>query len=128
METFELAKEYLTSKRYKILDEDREAGHIAFRYQMNTIHFIGYSDDSNFFYLSLPGMSDIKDENMLQVKENCHKINRDTKLVKLYVLDDVLVVATEIYYLAKDDFTFQMTNALQHLIAAKVKYYQLCEV
>lgn len=127
MDTFELAKEYLTSKQYKILDEDRKEGHIAFRYQMNTIHFIGNADDNNFFYLSLPGVNDVTEDNLPQVKELCHKINRETKLVKLYVLDDVLVVATEIYYLAKEDFVFQMTNALKHLIAAKIKYYKLCE-
>lgn len=39
MNTFELAKAFLASHRYQILDEDSSDGHIAFRFQMNTIHF-----------------------------------------------------------------------------------------
>lgn len=123
MGTFELAKEYITSRRYKVLDED--GGHIAFRFQMNTIHFVGYSDDSHFFYLSLPCMDEVTGDNLAQIKEKCHIINRDAKLVKLYILNDILVAAAEIYYLAQEDFIFQMSNALKHLVGAKAMYSKL---
>ena len=42
-------------------------------------------------------------------------------------VNDVILAATEIYYLAEDDFKFQMLNALKHLIAAKVMYKKLDE-
>ena len=57
---------------------------------------------------------------MAQVKENCNQINQEIKLVKFYVLNDLIVAAAEAFYLDENDFKFQMRNALKHLVAAKV--------
>lgn len=127
MGTFELAKEFIANQRYQVLDEDGTDGHIAFRYQMNTIHFWGNPDDEHFFFMTLPNFTDVTEDNLSQVKENCHQVNREAKLVKLYILNDVILVASEVYYLAEDDFKFQMKNALKHLVAAKVMYKKLEE-
>lgn len=127
MSTFELAKEFIVSKRYQRLDEDGAEDHIAFRFQMNTIHFWGNSEDEHFFFMTLPNFTDVTEENIAQVKENCHQINKEAKLVKLYVLNDVILAAAEVYYLTEDDFKFQMLNALKHLVAAKVMYKKLDE-
>ena len=127
MSTLELAKEYITSQRYQILDEDSSDLHIAFRYQMNTIYFWENSEDEHFFFMTLPNFTDVTEENMAQVKERCHEINKNAKLVKLYVLNNVILAAAEVYYLAEDDFKFQMLNALKHLVAAKVMYKKLDE-
>ena len=127
MSTFELAKEFIASRRYQRLYEDSSDGHVAFRFQMNTIHFWGNSEDEHFFFMTLPNFTDVTAENIAQVKENCHQINKEAKLVKLYVLDDVILAAAEVYYLAEDDFKFQMLNALNHLVAAKVMYKKLDE-
>lgn len=127
MSTFELAKEFLTSHRYQILDEDSSDGHIAFRFQMNTLHFWANGDDDHFVFISLPNFVPVTEENIAQVKENCHHVNRETKLVKMYVLGNVVLAAAEVYYLAKDDFEFQVMNALKHLVAAKVMYKKLDE-
>ncbi len=127
MDTFELAKKFISAQRYRILDEDKEDGHIAFRYQMNTIHFWGKPDDEQFFFMTLPGFVDVTEENIAQVKENCHQINKEAKLVKLYVLNDVILAAAEVYFLAEGDFMFQMKTALKHLVAAKVMYKKLEE-
>ena len=70
---------------------------------------------------------DVTDENIVQVKENCHEINKESKLVKMYILNDVILAAAEVYYLKEEDFKFQMQNALRHLITAKVMYKKLCE-
>ena len=110
-----------------MLDEDGADGHIAFRFQMNTIHFWGNSEDEHFFFMTLPNFTDVTEENIAQVKENCHQINKEAKLVKLYVLNDVILAAAEVYYLAEDDFKFQMLNALKHLVAAKIMYKKLDE-
>lgn len=120
--TFEFAKAFIAKQQYRILEEDLQNLHIAFRYQMNTIHFWGNLDDEHFFLMVLPGFTDVTEENMWQVKEKCHRINKEAKLVKLYVLNDTVLFSVEAYYLAEDDFRFQMTNALKHLVAAKVMY------
>lgn len=127
MNAFDLAKDFIRRQSYQILNEDSSDGHIAFRFQMNTIHFWGNTDDEHFFFMTLPNFADVDEKNIAQVKENCHQINKEAKLVKLYVLNDVILAATEIYYLAEDDFKFQMLNALKHLIAAKVMYKKLDE-
>ena len=54
-------------------------------------------------------------------------ISEDAKNIKSYVLNDVILAAAEVYYLAEDDFKFQMLNALKHLVAAKVMYKKLDE-
>lgn len=127
MSTFELAKEFIANQRFQVLDEDSSDEHIAFRFQMNTIHFWGNSEDEHFFFMTLPNFTDVTEDNMAQVKERCHEINKEAKLVKLYVLNDVILAAAEVYYLAEDDFKFQMLNALKHLVAAKVMYKKLDE-
>ena len=116
MNTFELAKAFLASHRYQILDEDSSDGHIAFRFQINTIHFWGNPDDEHFFFMTLPNFTDVTDENIAQAK-----------LVKLYILNDVVLAAAEVYYMAEEDFNFQMKNALKHLVVAKTMYKKLEE-
>lgn len=125
MNTFDYAKEFISSKRYQILDEDMSSGHIAFRYQMNTIHFWANSEDIDFFIMTLPNFADVTEENLSQVKEICHQVNKDAKLIKLYLLNDVILASAEVYYLAKDDFDLQMKNALRHLVAGKVMYKKI---
>lgn len=125
MDTFDLAKEYISSKRYQIMNDDRSSGHIAFRYQMNTIHFWANSEDTDFFIMTLSNFADVTKDNVSQVKEICHQVNKDAKLIKLYLLNDVILASAEVYYLAKDDFEFQMQNALRHLVAGKVMYKKI---
>ena len=120
MKTFELAKKFITNQQYRILEADNTDGHIVFRFQVNP-------DDEKFFFMTLPSFADVTEENIAQVKENCHQINEEVKLVKLYVLDDVILAAAEVYYMAAKDFEFQMKNALKHLVAAKVMYKKLDE-
>lgn len=127
MSTFELAKDYILDHRYQIRDEDSVKGHIAFRYQLNVIHFWGNPNDEKFFFMTLPKFADVTEENIAQVKDNCHEVNKQAKLVKMYILNGVILAAAEVYYLQKEDFDFQMQNSLKHLVAAKVMYRQLDE-
>ena len=127
MNSFELAKEFLASRRYRIVEEDSTDGHISFRYQMNTIHFWGSEDDEKFLVVTLTNFTEVTEENLAQVKENCHQINREVKLVKLYTINDCILAAAENYYMAAEDFNFQFKNALGHLVAAKVMYQKLEE-
>lgn len=125
MSTFELAKELIVCQRYQIVEEDSSNGRIAFRFQMNTIHLWTNAEDEHFFVMTLPNFAEVNEPNKSQVIQNCHQINKEAKLVKLYVLSDVILAAAEIYYLAREDFKFQMLNALKHLVAAKVMYKKL---
>jgi hypothetical protein len=47
------------------------------------------------------------------------------KQVKLYILNDVILAAAELYFMEQEDFNFQMKIALQHLVSAKVMYGKL---
>ena len=125
MNTFELAKKIIVRQQYRIMDEDSTNGHIAFRFQMNTIHFWGNPDDEHFFIITLPNFTDVTEANIAQVKENCHQVNKEAKVVKLYVLNDVILATVEACYLAEEDFEFQIANALKHLVTAKVMYKNL---
>lgn len=123
MDSVKFAKEYISSLGFKLLDEGEE--YIAFRYQMNVIHLWGNREEENFFMMTLSNFADVTEENIGRVKEICHKINAEKKQVKLYVLNDVILATTEIYYMAQEDFNFQMRIALKHLISAKVAYRKL---
>lgn len=125
MNTFELAKKFLANQHYQVLEDDCSDRHIAFRYQMNTLHFWSNDEDEHFFFMTLHNFTEVTDENVSQVKENCYRINKDAKLVKLYILNDIIIAAAEVYYLAEADFNFQMANALKHLVAAKIMYKKL---
>ena len=125
MTTFELGKEFITSKQYKVIKENSDEGLIAFRYQLNTINFHTQEEDEHFFYLNLPLLFDEAETNIAQVKENCHKLNSKNKLVKFYTNNKFIVASAEMFYLSKRDFMFQIKNALKYLVASKVAYKKL---
>lgn len=127
MTTLELAQEFIAAQRYKLVSVDSEEGHIAFRYQMNTIHLWQGNEDDHFIFMTMSGFADTAEEDIDSIKEKCHQINRQVKLVKMYLLDEIVLVAAEVYYLAKEDFEYQMKNALKHLISAKITYRKLGE-
>ena len=47
------------------------------------------------------------------------------KQVKFYTVKDVIIAASEFYYMEEDDLSFQIKLALNSLIAAKVNYKKL---
>ena len=125
MKSFELAKEYLQSKQYKIFDEDGSQGYLLFGYQLNKLQFFGDDSDDNYYSISLVMFDDVTEENRQYIIEKCHCVNKDAKQVKMYIIDNVLIVAAEVYYLSEEDFKFQMKIALNNLVAAKVRYNKL---
>ena len=125
MKSIELAKKFISNQGFKLLDDNED--HIAFRYQMNAIHFWGNQSEDNFFFMTLANFADVKDENVQHVKELCHEINTQMKQVKLYVLNNVILATTELYFMEEEDFNFQMKIALEHLVSAKVMYNKMDE-
>ena len=121
--TYNLVKEIIESWKYKVLEDDGE--HIIIRYQMNVIHICPNEEDETFVSLLLPNFDEVTDENYSEIVMRCHKLNERLKQIKFYTVNDVIIAASEFFYMEKDDLAFQMKLALNNLIAAKVSYRSL---
>lgn len=118
--TYNLVKEIIEAWKYKVVEDDGEQ--IIIRYQMNVIHICPNEEDETFVTLLLPKFDDVTDGNYSEVVMRCHKLNEKLKQIKLYTVNDVIVAASEFFYMGKEDLAFQMRLALTNLIAAKVSY------
>lgn len=121
--TYNLVKEIIQSWKYKIVEDDGE--HIIIRYQMNIIHICPNEEDATFVSILLPNFDDVTDENYSEVVMRCHRLNEKLKQVKFYTINDVIIAASEFFYMEKEDLEFQMRVALSNLVAAKVSYRSL---
>lgn len=121
--TYNLVKEIIQSWKYKVVEDDGE--HIIIRYQMNVIHICPNEEDETFVSILLPNFDDVTDENYFEIVMRCHRLNEKLKQVKFYTINDVIIAASEFFYMEKEDFAFQMRLALNNLIAAKVSYRSL---
>lgn len=121
--TYNLVKEIIQSWKYKVVEDDGE--HIIIRYQMNVIHICPNEEDETFVSILLPNFDDVTDENYSDIVMRCHRLNEKLKQVKFYTINDVIIAASEFFYMEKEDLAFQMRLALSNLIAAKVSYRNL---
>lgn len=121
--TYNLVKEIIESWKYRVLEDDGE--HIIIRYQMNVIHICPNEEDETFVSLLLPNFDEMTDENYSEIVMRCHKLNEKLKQIKFYTVNEVIIAASEFFYMEKDDLAFQMKLALNNLIAAKVSYRSL---
>ena len=121
--TYNLVKEIIQSWKYKIVEDDGE--HIIIRYQMNIIHICPNEEDATFVSILLPNFDDVTDENYSEIVMRCHRLNEKLKQVKFYTINDVIIAASEFFYMEKEDLEFQMRVALSNLVAAKVSYRSL---
>ena len=121
--TYNLVKEIIQSWKYKVVEDDGE--HIIIRYQMNVIHICPNEEDATFVSILLPNFDDVTDENYSEIMMRCHRLNEKLKQVKFYTINDVIIAASEFFYMEKEDLAFQMRLALSNLIAAKVSYRSL---
>ena len=121
--TYNLVKEIIQSWKYKVVEDDGE--HIIIRYQMNVIHICPNEEDETFVSILLPNFDDVTDENYSEIVMRCHRLNEKLKQVKFYTINDVIIAASEFFYMEKEDLAFQMRLALNNLIAAKVSYRSL---
>jgi hypothetical protein len=121
--SYNLVKEIIQSWKYKVLEDDGE--HIIIRYQMNVIHICPNEEDETFVSILLPNFDDVTDENYSEIVMRCHRLNEKLKQVKFYTINDVIIAASEFFYMEKEDLEFQMRVALSNLVAAKVSYRSL---
>lgn len=120
---YEAVKKVLKDDKYKIQEEDGEQ--ITIRYQLKSIHIFPSSEDDTFVSVFLSNFADVTEKNFAEVVMRCHKLNEQMKQVKFYTVKDVLIAASEFYYMEEDDLSFQIKLALNSLIAAKVNYKKL---
>lgn len=121
--SYELVKKIITEQKYKLVEEDGES--FIIRYQMNVIHICPNSEDDTFVSVVLSNFAEVTEENYAEVVMRCHKLNEQMKQVKFYTVKDVIIAASEFYYMEEDDLSFQIKLALNSLIAAKVNYMKL---
>lgn len=121
--SYELVKKIITEQKYKLVEEDGES--FIIRYQMNVIHICPNSEDDTFVSVVLSNFAEVTEENYAEVVMRCHKLNEQMKQVKFYTVKDVIIAASEFYYMEEDDLSFQIKLALDSLIAAKVNYKKL---
>ena len=121
--SYELVKKIITEQKYKLVEEDGES--FIIRYQMNVIHICPNSEDDTFVSVVLFNFAEVTEENYAEVVMRCHKLNEQMKQVKFYTVKDVIIAASEFYYMEEDDLSFQIKLALNSLIAAKVNYKKL---
>ena len=114
--TYILIKELIESWKYKVVEDDGEQ--IIIRYQMNTIHFCPNSGDETFVSVILPNFDDVNEDNYSKVvMPEDERVRSNT-----YTIDDVIIAASEFFYMEKEDLEFQMKLSLKNLIEAKVSY------
>ena len=117
---YELIKKIIEDVKYKVLEDDGE--HITIRYQLNILHISPSQGDDNFVSVLLPNFADVTEENFAEVVMRCHKLNEQMKQVKLYTINDVIIAASEFFYMEEDDLAYQFKMSLSSVIAAKVNY------
>ena len=121
--TYNLVKEIIQSWKYKVVEDDGE--YIIIRYQMNIIDICPNEEDETFVSILLPNFDDVTDENYSEIVMRCHRLNEKLKQVKFYTINDVIIAASEFFYMEKEDLAFQMKLSFSNLVAAKVSYRSL---
>lgn len=121
--SYELIKKIISEQKYKLLEDDGES--FVIRYQMNAIHICPSLEDDTFVSIVLSNFAEVTEENFAEVVMRCHKLNEQMKQVKFYTVKDVIIAASEFYYMEEHDLSFQIKLALNSLISAKVNYKKL---
>ena len=119
----ELVKKIIADRKYRVLEDDGE--NVVIKYQINVIHFFLSSEDDSFVSVLLPGLDNVTDDNYAEVVMKCHKLNEEMKQIKLYPVNDMVLVASEFFDMEEKDLAFQISKSLDGLISAKVSYRKL---
>ena len=94
MTTEELVKEFLSSEGYRYeIDGD---GDIHFEYEGVNLYFTVDNNDQSFFRLIMPGIYEVEN-NREKVLEAINTVTRDMKVLKAFLVGDLLWLAVEIF-------------------------------
>lgn len=98
--------------------QERDFGYY-FRYQMRNF-FIEYDDeDEQYLRIIMPGIYEVDENNLVDVLTAANVVDRDRKVVKCFVLDEDVHVATELLIDATPNLEDIVPRALGMLIGAQ---------
>ena len=120
MDTYKLARNYVLKRKFKMVEDTGE--NLIFRYQFENIHICEDQQGEDFLMIVLPVLNNITDENYNEVVKCCNEINAELKHVKIYVVKNLLMIASEIFYKGKKDLEYQMNRTLSSMIVAKDRF------
>jgi hypothetical protein len=98
--------------------QERDFGYY-FRYQMRNF-FIEYDqEDEQYLRVIMPGIYEVDENNLVDVLTAANVVDRDRKVVKCFVLDEDVHVATELLIDATPNLEDIVPRALGMLIGAQ---------
>lgn len=98
--------------------QERDFGYY-FRYQMRNF-FIEYDDeDEQYLRIIMPGIYEVDENNLVDVLTAANVVDRDRKVVKCFVLDEDVHVATELLIDATPNLEDIVPRALGMLLGAQ---------
>ena len=98
--------------------QERDFGYY-FRYQIRNF-FIEYDDeDEQYLRIIMPGIYEVDENNLVDVLTAANVVDRDRKVVKCFVLDEDVHVATELLIDATPNLEDIVPRALGMLIGAQ---------
>ena len=98
--------------------QERDFGYY-FRYQMRNV-FIEYDqEDEQYLRVIMPGIYEVDENNLVDVLTAANVVDRDRKVVKCFVLDEDVHVATELLIDATPNLEDIVPRALGMLLGAQ---------
>lgn len=98
--------------------QERDFGYY-FRYQMRNF-FIEYDqEDEQYLRVIMPGIYEVDENNLVDVLTAANVVDRDRKVVKCFVLDEDVHVATELLIDATPNLEDIVPRALGMLLGAQ---------
>jgi len=94
MNTIELVKDFLSTEGYRFdIDGD---GDIHFKFEGVNLFFTEDKNDQSYFRLIMPGIYKLEG-NREKVLEAISAVNRDLKVLKAFLVEDLLWLSVEIF-------------------------------
>ena len=98
--------------------QERDFGYY-FRYQMRNFFIEYHQEDEQYLRVIMPGIYEVDENNLVDVLTAANVVDRDRKVVKCFVLDEDVHVATELLIDATPNLEDIVPRALGMLIGAQ---------
>jgi hypothetical protein len=116
--TLDLVRRYVSDHGFRIR-EDEDNRTLSFRFQLNSVVVVTYSDDPQFLVVTLPGVADVTEKNRAALLELCHSMTAGKKMIKAFIANSLVVLSSEFYFVSEDDFAPLFARALELLVSAR---------
>lgn len=121
MNTKEMVVQVFDELGYKVQEQDN--GSLVVTYQMKEM-LVLMEEDSNYMLLMLPMFHEIKEGEETIALALCNRVNREMKLVKVYVdqTAETVTAVCEFYYTDKESLKNNVDMSLQILGLVRMIY------